>query len=152
MKTTNTNKNSKLNRFINNNIKENRYFLFTGIWFMIYSLIEISDCIYLCLIIINVAPNVYLNMGIIIPEIQQIMTDQPIYFLPFFLSFTLMRIISTIGIFKNYRWGFYIGCVSLILTMIMTLLFIPFGFIELFFCSIILVSLIIGFFGTKPII
>ncbi|MFW9875449.1 MAG: hypothetical protein ACFFG0_20270, partial [Candidatus Thorarchaeota archaeon] len=108
-------------RFINKNIKENRYLLFTGISFMIYSLIEISDCIYLFLIIINVAPNLYLNLGIILPEIRQILIDTPIFFLPFFLSFTFLRIISTIGIFKNYIWGFYIGSVSLILTMMITL-------------------------------
>ncbi len=152
MKTTNTNKDSTSTRFINKNIKENRYLFFAGICFMIYSLIEISDCIYLIFIIMNLAPNLYLNMGIIIPVILQILTYQPIFFLPFFLSFTLLRILSTVGIFKNYIWGFYIGIVSLILTMLMTLLFMPFGFIELFFCCIILVLLIIGFFDKKPII
>ncbi len=152
MKPTNTNKNTSKKRFISNNIRDIWYLFCAGVCFMIYSLIEISDCIFLFLIIINVAPNLYLNIGIIIPVIRQILTNQPIFFLPFFLSFTLLRILSTVGIFKNYIWGFYIGIVSLILTMIMTLLFMPFGFIELFFCCIILVLLIIGFFGKKPII
>lgn len=152
MKTTNTGKKPISERIISENIRENRYLFFAGICFMIYSIIEISDCVFLFLIIINVAPNLYLNMGIIIPEIRQILTNQPIFFLPFFLSFTLLRILSTIGILKNLIWGFYIGIISLILTMIMTLLFMPFGFFELFFCSIILVLLIIGFFGKKPII
>jgi len=152
MKTTNIGKDSTSTRFINKKIKENRYLFFAGICFMIYSLIEITDCIYLIFILMNLAPNLYLNMGIIIPVIRQILTNRPIFFLPFFLSFTLLRILSTIGIFKNFIWGFYIGVVSLILTMIMTLLFMPFGFFELFFCSIILVFLTIGFFGKKPII
>ena len=152
MKTTNINKNSMSNGFIDNNIRKNRYLFLTGICFMIYSLIEISDCFYLFLIIINVVPNVYLNLGIIIPEIRQIFIETPIFFLPFFLSFTLLRILSTIGIFKNYRWGLYIGIISLILTMMMTLIFIPFGFFEIFFCTIILILLIIGYFGKKPII
>ncbi|MFW9897396.1 MAG: hypothetical protein ACFFD7_16445 [Candidatus Thorarchaeota archaeon] len=118
---------------------------------MIYSLIEISDCVFLFLIIMNLAPNLYLNLGIIIPEIQQILANQPVYFLPFFLSFTFLRILATIGIFKNLIWGLYIGIISLILTMIMTLIFIPFGFFELFFCSIILILIFIGFYGKKPI-
>ncbi len=148
----NNNKNSISNRFISNSIRENKYLFLAGICFTIYSFIEITDCVYLPLIIVNIAPNLYLNLAIIIPEIRQILTNQPIYFLPFFISFTLMRIISTIGIFKNLIWGFYIGIISLILTMLLTMLFMPFGFFELFFCTIILVLLIIGFYGKKTII
>jgi hypothetical protein len=152
MNIINNSKDAVSNSSINKNVKINRYLFLAGISFAIYSIIEISDCIYLFLIIINIAPNLYLSMGINIPEIQHILLNQPIFFLPFFLGFTFLRLISTIGIFKNLLWGFYIGIVSLILTIIMDLLFIPFGFIEMCFCIIILILLIIGYFGKTPIV
>jgi len=148
----NNSKNARFNGKINDKIRQNRYLFCAGIFFMIYSFIEISDCVFLLLIIINIAPNIYLNMGIIIPEIQQILKEQPIFFLPFFISFTLMRITSTIGIFKNRSWGFYLGITCLLLTMILTILFIPLGLFEIFFCTLILIFLFIGFFDKKPII
>ncbi|MEJ2296687.1 MAG: hypothetical protein P8Y23_18215 [Candidatus Lokiarchaeota archaeon] len=129
MNIINNSKDAVSNSSINKNVKINRYLFLAGISFAIYSIIEISDCIYLFLIIINIAPNLYLSMGINIPEIQHILLNQPIFFLPFF-----------------------IGIVSLILTIIMDLLFIPFGFIEMCFCIIILILLIIGYFGKTPIV
>ncbi|MFX1570134.1 MAG: hypothetical protein ACFFCV_17390 [Promethearchaeota archaeon] len=141
-----------MNKIIDESIKQNRYLFIAGICFLIYSIIEITDCIFLILIILNLAPNLYLSLGIIIPEIQQILGNQPIYFLPFFLSFTLMRAYATIGILKNILWGFYIGVISLILTMIMTILFMPFGFFELFCCTVILLFLLLGYFEKKPIV
>ncbi|MFX1496939.1 MAG: hypothetical protein ACFFBH_05410 [Promethearchaeota archaeon] len=152
MKATDIEKDLKTKQFINKNIMRNRYMLIVGISFLIYSIIEISDCIFLSLIILKLAPNLYISLGLIIPEIQEVLLNQPFFFLPFFLSFTFMRIVSTIGIFKNLMWGFYIGIISIILTMIMDIIFIPFGFFELFFCSIILVLLFIGYFGDKSII
>ncbi len=151
MNTSDTSNRLKLTG-VDNKIKENKCLYSAGICFMIYSIIEISDCVFILLIVLNLVPNIYLDMGINIPQIQQLLKDQPISFLPLFISFTLMRIFATIGIFRNLIWGFYIGVISLGLTMILTMLFIPFGFLELFLCTIILILLVIGFFDKIPII
>lgn len=133
-------------------IKNNKILYIAGFCFMIYSIIEISDCIFILLIALNLAPNLYLNMISTNSEIFSLLQTNSIVFFPFFFSFTLMRITSTIGIFKNKIWGFYIGIISLILTMLLTILFIPMGFFEFFFCAVILILLIIGYFGNKPLI
>jgi hypothetical protein len=95
MNTSNTTNSSGRKSILDKKIKHNKYLFSAGICFMIYSIIEIIDSIYLILIVLNLAPNLYLYMDIIIPEIQQILIYQPVYFLPFFFSFTLMRIFST---------------------------------------------------------
>lgn len=46
---------------------------------MIYPLIDIFDGIFLILILMNLVPNLYLNIEINNPEIQHILTDQPIF-------------------------------------------------------------------------
>ncbi|MEJ2248170.1 MAG: hypothetical protein P8Y97_00755, partial [Candidatus Lokiarchaeota archaeon] len=43
-------------------IKNNKILYIAGFCFMIYSIIEISDCIFILLIALNLAPNLYLNM------------------------------------------------------------------------------------------
>lgn len=134
-------------------IKKNRYLYAAGICFLIYSVIEIIDCISLVLIALNLMPNLYLSLDLIGEgQFAQILEEQPILFFPFFLSFTLMRIFSCIGILKNRMWGFYIGLISLILTMLITIGFGPIGFFELIFCTLILFLLLIGYFGQKQII
>ncbi len=134
-------------------IKNNKYLFTAGICFLIYSIIEISDCISIVLIALNLMPNLYLSMTLVnVMGIRTIMEEQPILLFPFFLSFTLMRIFSTIGILKNYMWGLYIGIFGLVLTMLLTMLFLPIGFFEIFFCTIILILLLIGYFGKKPIL
>ena len=141
------------NQVKNINIKRNKYLLSAAICFLIYSIIEITDCISIVLISFNIIPNLYIDMNLVVlSDIVSILKTQPIVFFPFFLSFTLMRILSTIGIFRNRLWGFYVGIMSLILTMILTMIFIPFGFFEFFICTIILILLLLGYFGQRPII
>ncbi len=142
--------NSSVNNAIN--IKKNKYLFVAGLSLLIYSLIEVSDSIAILLIAFDIIPNIYLDFDIVIPEIRQVLQTRPFYFIPFFWGFTLMRIVSTIGIFKNLLWGFWIAIISLITTMILAILFLPFGFFELFFCIIILILLIIGYCNKKSII
>lgn len=138
---------------IDKNIRENKLLLIAGICMSIYSLIEMSDCLYLVLISLDLVPNIYSDIGInATNDVTFYLEHQPIFLLPFFLAFTGMRISSTIGIFKNRLWGFYIGIISLVITMILTMNFIPFGFLELFFCAILLILLFIGYLGDSTII
>jgi len=97
-------------------------------------------------------PSISLEVLINLNDITYFIKDHPIITFPLFLSFTRMRVVSTIGIFKNRAWGFYIGMISLILTILITLNFVPIGFLELLFCSIIVVLLVIGYLEENPII
>ncbi|MHA1491031.1 MAG: hypothetical protein ACTSRI_15455 [Promethearchaeota archaeon] len=146
LKTSNSNVNDAIS------IRKNKYLFVAAISLLIYSLIECSDSIAIILIAFDIIPNIYLDFDIVIPEIRHILQTQPFYFIPLFWGFTLMRIVSTIGILKNLLWGFWIATLSLIITMILTILFLPFGFFEIFFCIIILILLIIGYCNKKPII
>ncbi|MFO7795258.1 MAG: hypothetical protein ACQERB_02820 [Promethearchaeati archaeon] len=137
---------------ISNKIKEKKLLFIGGLALLIYSLLEITDCIYIVLIALNLTPNVYMQFGLNITEITYFFENHPIVLLPLFLSFTMMRLFSAVGILKNLLWGLYIGIISLVLTMILTILFIPLGFFEILLCAIILIFLIIGKLENTPII
>ncbi len=131
-------------------IKENKYLYIASISMLVYSLLEITDSIAILLIAINIIPNIYIDWGI--PVIQQLMETQPLSLAPLFWAFTMMRVVSAIGLMKNLLWGFWIGMGSIILTMILTILFLPIGTLELLGCAIIFILLVVGYCKDKPII
>ncbi|MFW9901757.1 MAG: hypothetical protein ACFFDY_10795 [Candidatus Thorarchaeota archaeon] len=133
-------------------IRKNKWLFAASICMLCYSILELSDSIIIILMALNLIPNLYLIFEFNVPIIQQLLESQPLTLAPIFWAFTLMRVISTIGLFRNLLWGLYIGMISLILTMILTVLFLPFGSFELFACSIILILLVVGYFPNKPII
>ena len=131
-------------------IKENKYLYIAAISMLLYSLLEIADIIAIILIAVNIIPNLYLGWGV--PIIQQLLETQPLSLAPLFWAFTLMRIVSAIGLFKNLLWGFWIGMGSTLITMILTMLFLPIGSIELLGCAILFILLVVGYCKDKPII
>lgn len=131
-------------------IKENKYLYVASISMLLYSLLEIADSIAIVLIAVNVIPNLYLEWGI--PIIQQLMDTQPLSLAPLFWAFTIMRTVSAIGLLKNLLWGFWIGMGSILITMILTMLFLPIGTFELLGCAIIFILLVIGYCKDRPII
>jgi hypothetical protein len=133
-------------------INDNKVLFIAAISMLGYSILEIGDSIIVFLIAINLIPNLYLGSLFSVPIIQQLLESQILVLAPIFWAFTIMRVISTIGLFKNLQWGFWIAIISLITTMIIALLFLPVGAIELFGCSIILILLIIGYCQDNPII
>ncbi len=133
-------------------IKENKFLFVASISMLIYSILEILDSIVMVLIILNIIPNLSLVLRFSVSLIQTLLESQPLSLAPIFWAFTLMRIISTIGLFKNLLWGLWIGFISLILTIILAIAFLPFGAIELLACSVILMLLIVGFCQNRPII
>ncbi|MFX1407410.1 MAG: hypothetical protein ACFFBW_10660 [Promethearchaeota archaeon] len=133
-------------------IKKNKWLFAASICMLFYSILELSDSVIIILMALNVIPNLYLVFEFTVPIIQQLLESQPLTLAPIFWAFTLMRVISTIGLFRNLLWGLYLGLISLILTMILTVLFLPFGSFELLACSIILILLIVGYYENKPII
>ena len=151
-KVQNDENSSKKNVILKGGIRNNKPLFLASILMLIYSIVEIADCIAFPLLLLNVIPNVYLDFEFSIPIMQSILQDNPIYLLPLMIGATLMRVIATIGLFKNRLWGFWIAVLSLISTMGLAILFIPFGFFELFLSIIILMPLIIGYCGNKPVV
>ena len=133
-------------------IRKNKWLFAASISMLCYSILETIDSFVIFLMVINLIPNFSSVLQFSIPIIQQILETQPIILAPIFWAFTLMRICSTIGLFKNLIWGFWIAIINLTTTMILSILFLPFGGIELLACSIILMLLIIGYFDDKLII
>ena len=132
------------------NIKENKYLYIAAILMLLYSLLEIADSIAIILIAANIIPNLYLGWGV--PIIQQLLETQPLSLAPLFWAFTMMRVVSAIGLFKNLLWGFWIGMGSILITMILTMLFLPIGSIELLGCAILFILLVMGYCKDRPII
>jgi len=135
-----------------NILKTNRSMYIGAIFLLVYSIIEIIDCVSLILICLGIIPNFSVILDFVFPEMKQLFVATPINLVPMVLSFTLMRIIATIGLFKNRLWGFWIALLSLVITMIWTILIIPLGFYELLGCTVISILLIIGYFGNKRLI
>ncbi len=133
-------------------IRNNKYLFSASISMLIYSILEIIDSIVIILMALNLIPNLSLVLKFYVPIIQQLLESQPLTLAPIFWAFTLMRVISTIGLFKNLLWGFWIGIISLTISMLLAIIFLPFGALELLACSVILILLIVGFCDNQPIL
>ena len=131
-------------------IKDNKCLYVASILMLLYSLLEIADSIAIILIAFNIIPNLYIELSI--PIMQQLLETQLLSLAPFFWGFTIMRTVSAIGLIKNLLWGFWIGLVSLLITMILTILFLPYGGFELLGCAIIFILLVMGYCKDRPII
>jgi hypothetical protein len=133
-------------------VRENKYLYVASIGMLLYALIEITDSIAIVLIAFHLIPNLYLAFNLSIPFMQQLIETQPLSLAPFFWAFTTMRIVSTIGLFKNLLWGFWIGMGSILITMILTILFLPIGAFELLGCAMLFILLVMGHCKDKTII
>jgi hypothetical protein len=133
-------------------IKNNKSLFVASILMLIYSVLEMADSIVILLMILNIVPNLLLIFNFEVQLIQTLLESQPLSLAPIFWAFTLMRVVSAVGLFKNRLWGFWIGIISLIITMILSIVFVPFSSFELLACSVILILLVVGYFNKKPII
>ncbi|NHJ22554.1 MAG: hypothetical protein EAX91_16525 [Candidatus Lokiarchaeota archaeon] len=133
-------------------IKNNKSLFVASILMLIYSVLEMADSIVVLLMILNVVPNLLLIFNFEVQLIQTLLESQPLSLAPIFWAFTLMRVVSAVGLFKNRLWGFWIGIVSLIITMILSIVFVPFSSFELLACSVIFILLVVGYFKKKPLI
>ena len=133
-------------------IKKNKCLYTATIMFLVYTILESIDCVVLSLMILKIIPNVNLNGLFINPIIQLILQNYTIFMLPFFLGFASWRMISTIGLYRNRLWGFWLGTGSLFVTIILDMWFLPIGAFEILSCIFILICLMIGYFGKQKII
>ena len=133
-------------------IKNNKSLFVASILMLIYSVLEMADSIVILLMILNLVPNLLLIFNFEVQLIQTLLESQPLSLAPIFWAFTLMRVVSAVGLFKNRLWGFWIGIINLIVTMILSIMFVPFSSFELLACSVILILLVVGYFKKKPLI
>ncbi|MEJ2295928.1 MAG: hypothetical protein P8Y23_14320 [Candidatus Lokiarchaeota archaeon] len=133
-------------------IKKNKFLFIASILMLIYSILEILDSIVITLMILNVLPTLSTVFKFDVLLIQTLLESHPLSLAPIFWAFTLMRIIATIGLFKNLLWGYWIAIISVMITMILAFVFLPFGAYEILACSMILIFLIIGYCEKKPLI
>lgn len=136
-------------RFI---IKKNKFLFIASILMLIYSILEIIDSIVVSLMILNLLPTLSIIFKFDVLLIQELLESQPLSLAPIFWAFTLMRLLAVIGLFKNLVWGYWIAIISLIVTMILAIVFLPFGAYEILACSVILILLIVGYYEKKPLI
>jgi uncharacterized membrane protein (DUF2068 family) len=115
----------------------------------IYALIEASDCITAILMASGLITNLYPKM--LFGEMQVLFDSQPVWLAPLFLFYTLLRTTSAIGLWRNRMWGFWLTIFVSVATLIMAPFLLPFTAAEMLLNGILLIILLIGFFGDTPI-
>lgn len=116
----------------------------------IYALIEISDCLALLLMHFGLLANPYPPLSFL--EFNGLLNRNPILLFPVFLYFASLRLISTVGLFRQREWAFW----TTVLVCVTTILWVPFlmpytGF-ELLLDGAILFLLLLARFGNKPLL
>jgi uncharacterized membrane protein (DUF2068 family) len=115
----------------------------------IYALIEVVDCITASLMALGLVTNFYPTM--LFKEMQTLFDSQPVWLVPLFLFYTSLRITSAIGLWRNRMWGFWLTIFVSIATLIMAPLLLPFTAVEMLGNGVLIMVLLIGFFGDAPI-
>ncbi len=66
--------------------------------------------------------------------------------------FGAIRIIAAIGIFLNLMWGWALGVVISIVTYVVMTVYLPMGIVDGIVSTITIIGLLVGYFGSQPII
>jgi len=114
-----------------------------------YAAIEITDCIVALLMALGLLGNYYPKM--LFQEMQALFDTQAAWLVPLFLFYTSLRLTSAIGLWRNRMWGFWLTLFVSVATLIMAPLFLPFTTVEMLLNGMLVVVLLIGFFGDMPI-
>ncbi|MBN2118759.1 MAG: DUF2127 domain-containing protein [Anaerolineales bacterium] len=115
----------------------------------LYALIEVLDCFTAGLMAVGLITNPYPTM--LFKEIQTLFDSQPIWLVPLFLFYTSLRVTSAIGLWRNRMWGFWLTIFASTATLIMAPFLLPFTTVEMLLNGILIIVLLIGFFGDTPI-
>jgi uncharacterized membrane protein (DUF2068 family) len=115
----------------------------------LYALIEITDCIAAMLMASGLLGNYYPKM--LFQEMQTLFDHQAAWLVPLFLFYTSLRVISAIGLWRNRMWGFWLALFVSVATLIMAPLLLPFTTVEMLLNGVLVVLLLVGFFGETPI-
>ncbi len=115
-----------------------------------YALIEIGDCITAVLMAFGLIGNPYPTM--LFSEMQALFDQQPVWLVPLFLFFTSLRVTASVGLWMNRLWGFWIALFVSVATLILAPFLLPFTSAEMLGNGILIILLLFGFFGNKPIL
>jgi len=115
----------------------------------IYALLEVGDCITVGLMALGLVSRIY--PVLLFPEMETLINSLPIWLVPLFLFYTCLRITSAIGLWRNKMWGFWLTIFVSIATLIMDPFLLPFTAVEMLFNGILMIVLLIGYFGNTSI-
>lgn len=116
----------------------------------LYALIEISDCITAGLMAVGLLENPYPSM--LLPSMQELFDHQAVWLTPLFLFYTTLRVVSAWGLWTNRLWGFWLTIAGIAATVIMAPWLLPFTSLEILGNGILLVILLMAYFGDRPIL
>jgi len=115
----------------------------------IYAMIEVVDCVTVVFMTAGLTSNPYPPM--LFPEMQRMFDSQPAWLLAVFLFFTLLRFASAVGLWNSWMWGFWTTIIVTAATLIMAPFLLPLAAVEMLGNGILLLVLLMGFFGDTPI-
>lgn len=116
----------------------------------IYAGIEIIDCATACLIALHLVKNPYPKM--FFTEFQPLFDEKAAWLIPLFLFYASLRATSAVGLWKNRLWGFWIALIVSGATLIMAPFMFPFTAAEMLINGILIMLLLIGCLGNRPIL
>lgn len=68
------------------------------------------------------------------------------------IIFGFLRLVAVIGIVMNLMWGWALGVVISAITLIVMTFYLPVGIIDGILSGVTLISLLIAFWGSQPIL
>ncbi len=116
----------------------------------IYAFIEIIDCMVAFLMTMRLVPNFYPTM--LFPEVQSMFDHDPVWLIPLFLFYTSLRAVSAFGLWRNRMWGFWLTIFVSSATLLMAPFLLPFTTGEMLLNGILIMILLIGYLGNRPIL
>ena len=127
----------------------NRPLRWAAILFLLYGAIEITDCAALIGIQAGAIPNLYPQF--IFAEVERVMNEQPLLFLPAFLFFMTLHLWAGVGLWRNRLWGWWMGLFVTLAVMIFSPLLLPVSGYDMLVTIPLIGLLFIGRFGRQPI-
>jgi hypothetical protein len=133
-------------------IKQNRSLYGAAIILLIYGLIELTDSISIVLITAGIIPNFYLSLMNGNPEIAFMLENFTILFIPIFLFFTSLRLLSAYWLFTNKAKGFWMALFVSGMTFLAVFWFMPFSVMDIIATWPVIILLFQGYLKEKPIV
>lgn len=115
----------------------------------IYASIEIVDCFTAVLMALHWLPNLYPRM--LFAEVQTLFDSQPIWLVPLFLFYTLLRTVSAVGLWRDRLWGFWLTVFVSVATLMMCPFLLPITTVEMLLNGVLMILLLVGYFGDASI-
>ena len=89
--------------------------------------------------------------AMIFSQFNDLLNNHPLWMLPVFLYFTLLRFVSAVGLFRQRMWGFWTTVLVCTTTILWSPFLMPLTGLEMLIDAAILFLLLLGFFGERSI-